>query len=402
MARVDTRSELISLLSDACELEHSLACAYLYAAFSLRAELDEGLDWRAQQIARQWAAQLYFVASQEMMHLAQAWNLLTAVGGVPYYGRPRFPQSPKYYPLDLALELAPFSATTLDRFIRFERPEDPSLHVEHEGIVPDEEFAYQTVGNLYGLIRDGFRNMRESLFVGDVNAQLGPEDVDFPMIVRVVDAESASTAIDVILLQGEGAPANRRDCHYGIFTTMRCQLEDNKEAFSFAFPAARNPVARRRPEDEGRDVKRILNPLSIELALLFDDVYVLMLRMLGSVFAGALTRAHSRALSCSAIELMVTVLKPLGEGLARLPLERGSDARAGAPFDVVRHVPLPPDPKTAAALVDERFGDLIFRAKELLSVYPRLAAAIVGLERCRATAAGDRKGRREVKHARPY
>jgi hypothetical protein len=90
------RSALLSLLTEACELEHALACTYLYAAFTLKQDLNEGgLDWRQLQKVRFWAAQLYFIASQEMLHLAQVWNLQAAIGGTPYYLRPNFPQSSK-------------------------------------------------------------------------------------------------------------------------------------------------------------------------------------------------------------------------------------------------------------------------------------------------------------------
>src|SRR5688572_6699065 len=91
-----------SLLSEACEVEHALACSYLFAAFSLKTQ---GLPWEHQQRVRLWAAQVYFVASQEMLHLAQVWNLLTAVGGVPYYGRPAFPVDRDYFPIGSPLTL---------------------------------------------------------------------------------------------------------------------------------------------------------------------------------------------------------------------------------------------------------------------------------------------------------
>jgi len=40
---VDTREELVYLLGQACEIEHGLMCEYLYAQFSLKRGLDEGL-----------------------------------------------------------------------------------------------------------------------------------------------------------------------------------------------------------------------------------------------------------------------------------------------------------------------------------------------------------------------
>jgi hypothetical protein len=40
---VDSRGELVFLLGQACEIEHGLMCEYLYAQFSLKRRLDEGV-----------------------------------------------------------------------------------------------------------------------------------------------------------------------------------------------------------------------------------------------------------------------------------------------------------------------------------------------------------------------
>ena len=67
--RVDTREELVYLLGQACEIEHGLMCEYLYAQFSLKRGLDEGLT--PDQLARVqgWEAALISVIKQEMLHL---------------------------------------------------------------------------------------------------------------------------------------------------------------------------------------------------------------------------------------------------------------------------------------------------------------------------------------------
>src|SRR5882672_4955349 len=119
-----SRSTLLRLLTEACELEHGLACSYLYAAMTLRQE-PAGKELPPDQalLVRQWAAQVYFVASQEMLHLAQAWNLLVALGGSPYYLRPNFPQGTRYYPLHMRLALEPYGEAALRRFIGYERPQ---------------------------------------------------------------------------------------------------------------------------------------------------------------------------------------------------------------------------------------------------------------------------------------
>jgi hypothetical protein len=132
-ATIRSRSDLLKLLCEATELEHGIACSYLYAAFSLKRDISEGgITWDEQQKIRRWAAQLYFIASQEMLHLALVWNVTTAIGGTPYYLRPNFPQNTKYYPLNVPIELEPFGLRSLRRFILYEHPQQgpPGLDVK--------------------------------------------------------------------------------------------------------------------------------------------------------------------------------------------------------------------------------------------------------------------------------
>ena len=77
---VESREELVYLLGQACEIEHGLMCEYLYAQFSLKRGLDEGVS--PAQLARiqAWEAALIGVIKQEMLHLALATNILTAIG----------------------------------------------------------------------------------------------------------------------------------------------------------------------------------------------------------------------------------------------------------------------------------------------------------------------------------
>ena len=78
--RVDTREELVYLLGQACELEHGLMCEYLYAQFSLKRGPDEGLTDGQLARVQAWEKALIAMIKQEMLHLALATNILTAVG----------------------------------------------------------------------------------------------------------------------------------------------------------------------------------------------------------------------------------------------------------------------------------------------------------------------------------
>jgi hypothetical protein len=364
---VDTRTELLSLLSDACELEHSLACSYLYAAFSLKQDLSEGgLDWRQLQQVRLWAAQIYFVASQEMLHLAQAWNLLAAVGGTPYYMRPPFPQDGTSVHIG-TISLEPFSLSTVRRFAHFERPGDLAPQtlraLPHFAAGNDDgdepSFEYNRVGELYRLIRSGFDTIPEpDLFIGKPDRQIGPALVDFPAIVPVIDRDSARRAIDMITTQGEGIPADTVDCHFGIYKTIIADL-GTAIAADPAFRPARNSIGNpilERTSERGQSSNHnlIVDDYTASVAAHFDSVYVLMLRLLQHVFDNATSSPKLlRLFSRLAIELMVRVIKPLGESLTLLP--SGIDDRtAGAPFRLDRHVPLPIEPKAASVVAGER------------------------------------------------
>src|SRR5215831_18033163 len=121
---VTTREELIFLLCEASELEHLLMCEYLFAAFSMKESTEEGLTPEQLNAVRRWERAITSVAVQEMLHLAQASNLLTAIGGMPHLRRPNLPQRARYYPPEVQLALLPFSEDALRHFVFLERPED--------------------------------------------------------------------------------------------------------------------------------------------------------------------------------------------------------------------------------------------------------------------------------------
>jgi hypothetical protein len=186
---VENREGLIFLLSEASELEHMLMLQYLFAAFSLKTDAGEGLTEEQLEAVRRWERVISEVAAQEMLHLASASNLLTAIGGAPHFSRPNFPQPAKYYPPGFELALMPFSEQALGSFVFYERPEGmehdaPELQLASEviaplipgGVVVPHEQEFATVGHLYRGIEQGFRRLVEKygeqrVFVGPPEAQ---------------------------------------------------------------------------------------------------------------------------------------------------------------------------------------------------------------------------------------
>jgi hypothetical protein len=377
--RVATRSDLLKLLCEAAELEHGIACSYLYAAFSLKRDISEGgMTWEEQQEVRRWAAQIYFVASQEMLHLALVWNLTTAVGGTPYYLRPNFPQDPTYYPLKVPLKLEPFGIRSLRRFIQYEHPATTPMETEVRELLDltredEEEFSFASIGELYGLIRAGFEGIdSRELFIGAPTQQMTPEFVHFPDLVPVTDRASALRAIEEITEQGEGRQGHRENSHFVAFVSMLKELLKSRASgsgFSPARAAMHNPSAGT-AHGYMANPNPIGNPLAGRVAGLFDSAYSLMLRMLAWSFEfdSVGVEEQLRKFCSVSIDLMPRVLMPLGEGLMLMPAgEKYPGKTAGPGFGLTRHVMLPPDAKNAETLCRERIRELGAITRELLN-----------------------------------
>jgi len=203
---VDTREELVYLLGQACEIEHGLMCEYLYAQFSLKRGLDEGLTEAQLVRVQAWEAALISVIKQEMLHLAQATNILTAIGAAPHFERPNFPILSRWYPAGVQIALVPFGERALRHFIYLERPEGMALDdaagfaaAEHAQplTVGDARLVavaqeWRTVGHLYRGIEAGLANLcarygEDAVFIGPARAQAVTEIFEWPELLAVTD-----------------------------------------------------------------------------------------------------------------------------------------------------------------------------------------------------------------------
>ena len=220
---IEDREELIFILSEAAALEHMIMCQYLFAAFSLKREVSEGVTAAQLEAIKGWEQVVSLVATQEMLHLALVSNLLTAIGSHPYFSHPNFPQRAKYYPPGVQLALLPFGEHALQHFLYLERPEGmdledapefavlalpkPSLTLDDDQIVPQaQDFA--TIGHLYRGIEQGFRHLVEKygeqrVFIGPPRAQATQEYFGWPELIAVTDLAAACQAIETIIEEGE-------------------------------------------------------------------------------------------------------------------------------------------------------------------------------------------------------
>jgi hypothetical protein len=129
---VARRKRLVSLLTEAAELEHALMCQYLYAALSLKRRVEEGVTWQQLELMRRWEASIMLVARQEMEHLGLVCNLLTAIGEAPWLTRPNLPRPPRQYDLEVTLRFERLTEETLRRFVLLEIPDTDLATIEEE------------------------------------------------------------------------------------------------------------------------------------------------------------------------------------------------------------------------------------------------------------------------------
>ena len=398
IAPVQTREELLYLLTRASELEHDLACSYLYAGYSIKTRLDEGgLTDAELSAALRWKRKIAQVAVEEMLHLGQVSNILTAAGGAPHFSRPNLPLPPASFPFGITISLEPLSQDLIERFVCYEMPESgvlPAARVaEYDELrkrvsSPDEKLQqvrsqnsvepfdidFKTVGEFYHKIESAFSCISEErLFIGDPDAQANPQYLDLPKeLVQVVDRASACKAIEMIVEQGEAPTADHPDAHFVVFDTIRREyLELSRIAaaqgrdFAPFRPLLENPSTRSIAAAPGTN--RITDPIATELAGLFNGSYGVMLMMLARFFAhGEESEDEFRLLARGTLRIMASGLRPLGEALAKLPAGHEYPGRnAGPTFSFTSHLHTLTHKKAAWIVFLERLYDISSRLTRL-------------------------------------
>ena len=388
------REHVIGALYEAAELEHNLMCTYLYAAFSLKEGVAEGLTAEEAAAVSRWRQVLLSVAIEEMGHLAAVWNITSALGGSPRIGRGNFPLDPGYLPACVVVKLAPFNPQTLQHFVFLERPHG-STERDGEGFTYERAYVrgvggarltplgvdYDTVGTFYGAVGGGLRALVErygeaDTFDGDPGLQLSPDEVNLAGAKRVICLKTALAAFDAIVTQGEGAPRDSADSHYQKFLSIRSELTAltaRNPAFAPAFPAATNPVLRRPPRPEGR--VWLENPDAVAAVDIGNASYGLMLRLLAYAYAVRGPSAEKSLVVDLAIGLMQAI-GPLAERAARLPAGPSNPhCNAGLSFVTLRDSAALPPGRAARRLFVERFAQLAEGAAALRACGDRRALA---------------------------
>src|ERR1700758_641583 len=420
--RVDTREELVYLLGQACEIEHGLMCEYLYAQFSLKRGPDEGLTEGQLARVQAWEKTLITVIKQEMLHLALATNILTAVGAAPHFERPDFPILSRWYPPGVQIALVPFGERALRHFIYLERPEGMALDdaagfaaAQHAqpltaadpglGGVPQ---PWRTVGHLYRGIEAGLASLcahygEDAVFIGPARAQAVTGIFEWPELIAVTDLASARQAIETIVEQGEGARGDWITSHFGTFVGI---LEDlmTEQAADPAFNPAR-PVEP--PDVEAGTL--IEDPTTAQVADLANGLYEVTLQVLSRYYIHhGETAAEFNTLARTAKHLMNHVMRDLGPVLTALPVGPSHPGRtAGPTFDIARPaIFVLPHQDAAWTIITERLDALQQACAALapgaaLGALAPLAGNLQSMSQDIAAHAAKTASRRRRQHAVP-
>jgi len=265
----------------------------------------------------------------------------------------------------------------LKRFTFYELPthvSDAEFLKKEFNISKDKLEKAFTVGELYTKIRECFDTIPEHLlFIGNRELQVGPEVCHFNEIVKVIDRKTANSAIETIMEQGEGNSNDQMDCHYGLFVKMDQELDEmlgdtkNKTGFIPSRDTIHNPITSIQKGKGPADAHPITDPYTNDVAVLFDNVYSLMLRILQYVFQSGPLPGHMQStLADIAIQIMTRALKPLGEALTLLPAGKEyKHLTAGPAFGLYRHVSLPANFPAAMSIIRERSAELMSAGKAL-------------------------------------
>ncbi|MEV8437327.1 ferritin-like protein [Actinosynnema sp. NPDC051121] len=298
---ITTPQELFSHLYDAARLELSTIPLYLYAAYSI--ETENVSQWSSGPGAFRL---IKSVVIEEMLHLSLVRNLIVAIGygdQVEFRNRefvPAFPGPMLHRVPELTLKLAPLTTDLVrEVFMPLELPEKKDA--------PPESEEYQTIGQFYKAIFDGFRRlcgvgpegpdrpdpaMEEELFRHNrldlqyVNAYWNEGGGGAPVLVH--DLHSALTAINVIVEQGEGTDPDRQEVpiypedpvskqqpglfefpHYVKFK----RIADGWEPIGAVYPVPENPRVAEYPEGSVRDLGLLANAAYTYVLAMLDELY---------------------------------------------------------------------------------------------------------------------------------
>jgi hypothetical protein len=305
------RDEAVFLLHAAAEVEHALMAQYLFAAYSLKEDLD-ALGAPAE--AESWRRDLLQIAREEMAHLMTVQNLLRLVGGPLNFEREDLPFRSEIYPFRFKLE--PLTKGSLAKYVCAEMPaalDDPEDPDEAEQIRRIKQRAKEAnngedvrhVGWLYDRLvrifeaidpevhlRPGiiFRTEVVPYWGAPAHWAIGLNRERLLVLPKAESAtdlqslkEAAIDALRAVAAQGEGHPSSSERSHYDVFRGIYDAFPDFGDEippWRLAIAANPNTVDPDAEVDEETARGRILDPRTRAWAQLFNLRYRLLLSYL--------------------------------------------------------------------------------------------------------------------------
>ncbi|MGH2720991.1 MAG: ferritin-like domain-containing protein [Actinomycetota bacterium] len=200
---IETVQDLKDHLYHAAQVELSTIPLYLYAAYSIQTV--NYSQWSPGMSAFR---TIRSVVIEEMLHLCLARNLMVAIGGsgeITFYDPDfvfEFPNPMLHRVPDLMLQLEPLTpALAQTIFMPLEKPAASDA--------PPQPDRYNTLGQFYAAIQDGFDRLDKTLWSNpDTDLQYAStywnqDGGGSPIVVS--DLTTATQAIKTIVEQGEGA-----------------------------------------------------------------------------------------------------------------------------------------------------------------------------------------------------
>lgn len=365
---------LLAHLREAAELEHVIACQYLFAAFSFKKYPEEFIAWADEskrpeveaQIERnrRWEAKVLFTARQEMEHLALVQNMFAMLNKGSWLWRPNFPVGRLVFPLGLPMPLLRFNSFSMEVFRYYEKPDSLPLPNPFEkesvaarkgaqetkdmqeasqsmALIPLQrpesyETKYKSIQELYDEIKAMFHTLFNARYIQwknpdrVVNEHFG-FNVEMQPLVQGQYIDYVDRVIESILEQGEGVGEvpPPLGSHFMAFEEVLDELlhvEQHGAVGDFALPVVSNPVLNEDNKLPGH-YTLLTHPYTRDAVALYNRAYHLQNRMLAGFFelydidqtTGIRPPQVNAYFQTVFYPMMTMVMRPLGEILCRLP-----------------------------------------------------------------------------------
>lgn len=302
---IDTHMELVRLLKEVTEIEHSLMLQYLYAAFSLKPQYKNIAGYGVPT-----SNDLLGVAIQEMQHLGSVNRLLVALGASPNLDAQDFPYEPDIYPCEMNLES--LSRESLAKYVFAEAPEQ-AMDISKVKTRQDKAFVNSVCSKIGEDIRINHVGSVYQIVLSLLE-QLHRENPDL-----LPDYEEWVEKLTDIMVQGEVD-------HFNFFKSLylgkHTSFDKHRDIWSLpqdhedypSYDLIRNPSAYRGHPNQiqGED--------ALALAWLSNLHYWFALTVLDYFYRYDKQAAQGIALAC-----MTGPIRSIGQGLAKY--------QTGLPFD---------------------------------------------------------------------